>query len=208
MRLDPLLVFIIAPALMALVLVCYALPAIKKKRWLGLGTRVLGALLLLSLSALAMTLSVATAGYYALTHEALAATVQLRQLGDQRYSAIFSFPDGSQQAFELAGDQFSVEANIVKWHPFANILGLHTHYRLERVAGRYDILEHEQTRPRTVYALAQAASWDVLELKRHFAPLETLVDAEYGSATFAAAQELATYHIYVSTTGLLVRSAN
>src|SRR5207302_9656098 len=34
-----------------------------------------------------------------------------------------------------------LEKKKIKWHPWANLLGLHTAYQLDRVGGRYDRLE-------------------------------------------------------------------
>ena len=43
----------------------------------------------------------------------------------------------------MAGDQIYVDAHILKWTPAANLIGLHTAYELDRVAGRYDNIEQE-----------------------------------------------------------------
>ncbi|MDZ7801543.1 MAG: hypothetical protein U5K81_12225 [Trueperaceae bacterium] len=57
------------------------------------------------------------------------------------------------RTFALAGDQVWLDAQIVRWHPAANLVGLHTAYRLERIGGRYRTLDDERTAPRTVAAL-------------------------------------------------------
>ena len=45
----------------------------------------------------------------------------------------------------------------------------------------------------------------MFDLRRRFAILTPLVDAEYGSATFINANSTAEFRIMVSTTGLLIR---
>jgi hypothetical protein len=105
----------------------------------------------------------------------------------------------------LSGDELYVDARILKWRPWANIFGLHTAYELDRVAGRYQDLVQEQQQPRTVQSLAADREVDLFKLRRRYVLLSPLLDAEYGSATFAAADSPAQYEVRVSTTGLLIR---
>jgi hypothetical protein len=89
-----------------------------------------------------------------------------------------------------------------------NLLGLHTAYELDRIAGRWDDLADEQRRPRTVYSLSLEKAVDAFDLARRYRLFAPLVDAEYGSATFISALRPATFEVRVSTTGLLVRRVN
>ncbi len=98
-----------------------------------------------------------------------------------------------------------MDAHILKWKPLANFLGLHTAYELDRVSGRYVELEDEKTLPRTVFSLAAEKPWDMFNLRRRFALLGFLLDAEYGSATFIVADRSSSFEVRVSTTGLLLR---
>jgi hypothetical protein len=91
------------------------------------------------------------------------------------------------------------------WHPLANVLGLHTVYELDRVAGRYLDLAQEQQQPRTVHSLAPERRVDLFNLRQRYTLLAPLLDADYGSATFAAADRPTQYEVRVSTTGLLIR---
>ena len=105
----------------------------------------------------------------------------------------------------IAGDELYVDAHILKWKPLANFLGLHTSYELDRVAGRYLKLEDEQTKARTVFFLSQKKPIDIFNLRRRYTLFRPLLDAEYGSATFIAADQAAEFEVRVSTTGLLIR---
>ena len=125
--------------------------------------------------------------------------------GPQQFTATFTFADGRRRTFELTGDAIYVDALVVKWHPWANILGLHTAYQLDRVAGRYDRLEDEQTRPRRIYPLSTPNPVDMFQLARFLARFGPVVDAEYGSATFVSARQPAELELRVSTSGLLFR---
>lgn len=161
--------------------------------------------LLFALGALAATVAVGTSGYLALTRETSAASVQVQPIGPQHYSAIVRFPDGRSQSFDLAGDEIYVDARILKWKPVANLLGLHTAYELDRIAGRYHSLADERAAPRTVYALGLDRPVDMFSLRRRYVMLEPLLDAEYGSASFVPVTRPAEFDVRVSTTGVLIR---
>lgn len=203
------------PVVIAAVLVVLAvgfflagLAALKRRRLFGSAASLTLGLLLLSIAGLSATVGVAIHGYRAFTREEVVALVTTRPTGVQTFNATFAFPDGSERTFSLAGDEFYVDAHILKWKPVANLLGLHTAYELDRVAGRYTGIEDELERPRTVFTLRRDKPVDMFELRRRFPPLfGPLVDAEYGSATFMLAHERARFEVLVSTTGLLVRGA-
>ncbi len=163
------------------------------------------AILMLTFSALFATLTISTQGYRAFTREELVATVTTRTLGTQRFEALVRFPDERDTTFLLAGDEFYVDAHILKWKPIANLIGMHTDYELDRIAGRYLSLAEEQANPRTVFALSSAKPLDLFNLRRRHPLLGWLVDAEYGSGTFTATDDQAQFDILVSTSGLLVR---
>src|SRR5437899_4967983 len=183
-----------------------AVRAVRVRHWLGGTVRGLVALLLLALAALAATVTVGLQGYRALTFEEVAATVRTEPLGGQRFRATITLPDRRLAMYELAGDAFYMDAHILKWHPWASLLGLHTVYELDRVAGRYNAVADERARPHTAYELARSKPVDLFFIARRRL-LGPLVDAEYGSATFVAATRPATFEVRVSTTGLLARPA-
>ena len=162
-------------------------------------------LFLLSLGGLAGTISIGIQGYRALTREDVAARLFVRPAGIQQFSATVRFPDGHEVVYELAGDEIYIDAHILKWKSFANLLGLHTAYELDRVGGRYRSIEQERSAVRTVYSLGHDKLVDLFGLRQRFAFLAKLFDAEYGSATFVPVTREAELELRVSTTGLLIR---
>ncbi len=178
--------------------------ALRTRRFLSALVRVLFALVFLLIAALLGTITVGLRGYQALTFEEVAATVKTEPLGPQRFRATITLPDKRLAMYELDGDAFYIDAHILKWRPWVNILGLHTAYELDRVAGRYNVIADEQTKPHTAYSLAKGKPVDVFFLARRTL-LGALVDAEYGSAAFIAGNRPAEYDVRVSTSGLLMR---
>ena len=156
---------------------------------------------------LALTIAVGIQGYQALTHETLGATIAVTPSGPQRFDARVRFPDGREASFVIAGDELYVDAHVLKWKPIANVIGLHTAYDLDRIAGRYRSVEQERTATRTVYPLGAPRALDVFDLRSRYAWLAPLVDAEYGSATFVPVSKPTVLEVRVSTTGLLIREA-
>jgi hypothetical protein len=192
-------------AILSLILLIGAVRALMGKRWIGsLGSGGTGALFL-SLAALAATLGVSTQGYRALTLEEVAAVVTTVPTGERAFQAFVEFPDGRDTTFHVLGDQLLVDAHILKWHPLANVIGVHTQYELDRLSGRYLAIEDERAGPRTVHSLKTDKPVDLFELARRYTLLAFLVDTEYGSATYIQVQRPARFEVRVSTTGLLVR---
>ncbi len=202
---DRLTVVMAVFALVGAVFVVTALVAVRRRRLVGTATAMLLGLLCLALAALAGSVSLATRGYQALTREVVAAKVMTRMTGPQQFVATFIFPDGRRASFDLTGDGLYVDAHVVKWHPLANLVGLHTAYQLDRVGGRYDRLQDEQTRPRRVFPLSPPNPVDMFQLARFLARFGPVVDAEYGSATFVSARQPTELELRVSTSGLLFR---
>jgi len=194
-----------ASALLALVFSVSSWRALRRGRVIVLGARGLSALLFVTLGALCLALLAATQGYRALTREEIACEVRVEPVAAQVFRAHFTFPDGRQEVHTLRGDQLYVDAHILKWKPWANILGLHTAYELDRVAGRYAALDDERDKPRTVASIATSKRLDLFDLRRRYDRLGLVVDAEYGSATFVDVRSPAVLEVRVSTTGLLVR---
>ena len=203
--LNPLIVFAMFFALLGLIFLIITIVWIKKKKIFATAINFVTALLMLSLSTLFGTISVAIQGYQALTREELAAIIKVEPTGEQKFSARFLMPDGSEKIFSLAGDQLYVDAHILKWKPLANIFGLHTSYELDRVAGRYAILNDERTKVRTVHSLSKDKPLNMFDLRKRFAMFNPLLDVEYGSATFTNLSSAEEFRVMVSTTGLLIR---
>src|SRR5437762_11618586 len=181
-----------------------AISALGNKRWMAGALRGVLGLLFFALAALAGAITIGIQGYRALTYEEVAATVKAEPVAPPRFRATLTLRDRRLAMYELAGDAFYVDAHILKWHPWLNLLGLHTSYALDRVAGRYNAVADERTKPHTAYSLGRERWFDLFEVARRKV-LGPLVDAEYGSAAFVAGTRPAEWEVRVSTTGLLMR---
>jgi len=210
-RLEPqylLVGFTVLGALLAMPLAVISIRRLVKLR-IASGT------LLMLCSALVLALGVAAAlaaaslrTYNRLTHEQEAARVTMRQLGPNHYAVSVQPKSERARSFELHGDEWQIDARLLKWRPVATIVGFDTVYRLERLSGRYTDLAQERAAKRTVHGLAESAPVDFWALLRRAHEYLPLADALYGSAAFVPMAEGAEYVVTVSGSGLVVRPAN
>jgi hypothetical protein len=173
-----------------------------------------GSVLLLS-SALVLMIGIAAAlaaaslrTYNRLTAEQEAARVQMRQVAPKHFALSVQQKAGRAQNFEVLGDEWQVDARLLKWRPLATIAGFDTVYRLERLSGRYSDIAEERAAKRTVYGLADRSAIDLWSALRRYQEYLPLADALYGSAAFVPMAEGAEYVVSVSASGLVVRPAN
>jgi hypothetical protein len=164
------------------------------------------ALILLSVCAGLVAANLRT--YQRLTYEEPAGELQLTRLADRRFSAVLTYPDGQRADFTLDGDEWQIDARVLKWSGLANLLGFDAVYRLERIGGRYSRVADEVSQVRTVYDLnppRRIDLWDLVHQNHEWVPW---VDALYGSATFLPMADGALYEIKVAQSGLVARPLN
>src|SRR6185312_10373503 len=89
-------------------------------------------------------------GYRLLGEETPVVDIDAHILSPQRWAVTLTWPDGSTRRLELAGDDWRVEAVVLKWKLPAVLAGLPPLYRLARIDGRYDDPAQEASAPRTV----------------------------------------------------------
>jgi hypothetical protein len=165
-----------------------------------------GIVLLLAAAAALVSANLYT--YARLTHEQEAARVSIRQLGPRQYVVSVQERTAAPRHFELRGDEWQVDARVLKWRAMGNLVGFDTLYRLERLSGRYGDVALERTAPRTVHGLATQTPldlWSLLNAHHQYVPF---ADALYGSAVYVPMAEGAEYAVTVSTSGLVVRPTN
>jgi len=210
-RVDPqvlLIGFAALGILLALPLELAALGRLRRLRLMsGTVYFLLGAFLVL-VGVAAGLVAASLHGYRRLTHEQLAANVSVRQLGERHFALTLEAPAAAPRHFELRGDEWQIDARVLKWRAMGTLAGFDTVYRLERLSGRYADLPREKSGPRTVYALAQEEGLDVWPAIRRYHEWLPFADALYGSAAYVPLSENASYRVTVSNSGLVVRPTN
>ena len=147
--------------------------------------------------------------YRRLTHEQPLAELSFRRTAPERYVAVIEYPDSNKaRRYELAGDEWQLDARILKWTGLGNIAGLDARYRLERISGRFRNVEQERSARHTVYSLADDRGLDLWSLSRRYRRWLPFVDAVYGSAAYLPMADNARYSVSVDQSGLIARPLN
>jgi hypothetical protein len=192
-----------------LLLVALACQRLMRARFLAAGGSALAGLLLLAVAAAFFVVSLNLHTYARLTYEQPVAEIVLEERSPQRFRATLTqIPSGEMQMFVLAGDEWQLDARVLKWKGWANLLGLDAQYRLERVSGRYRDIEQERNAERTVYSLSENPGVDLWMLSTQYPKWFKFVDAVYGSATYLPMADGARYEVKMTQTGLIARPVN
>lgn len=143
-------------------------------------------------------------GYRRLAAEALVARLEMHALGAQRYAVTIALPDAAQYQVELAGDDWQLDARVIKWDPRAVVLGAPPLYRLDRISGRYHDIAQEGATGKSVVALSSSPSIDLWAIKRRFPRWLPWVDADYGSAAYLPFVDGGRFTVTLAAAGGLV----
>lgn len=159
--------------------------------------------------------------YARLTYERPVATVQLKQISPQYFEATIIQPPAQEgqparsAVYPLHGDDWRIEAQVLKWKPWANVLGLNTQYRLDRLSGRYQSIEQEINAERSVHPLSAPGEagplpWriDAWDAARRYRRYVDAVDTLYGGAAYMPMADGARYEVWITQSGLIARPAN
>lgn len=177
----------------------------------------------LALAAVCVLLAFNIHSYLRLTHEQTVARLSFRQLQPQIFQTTLHLANGETRHFQLYGDEWQLDARVLKWHNWAIVAGWDARYRLERLSGRYRDIEQERQRPRSVFDLRpelQLGDWplperwsqdvlhrvDLWHLGQSYPQLLPMVDAVYGSASYVPMYDGAQYEVRLSQSGLIARA--
>ena len=179
-----------------------------KLRLINGSGRVLVGLALLFAAAFAAALVFDLRTYFALTAEHPIATIQFSKLGPQHFQARLSDVEGRVTTTDLRGDQWEIDARVIVWKGYANLLGFHTLYRLDRLSGRYASIGQEIHEPHSAVALSSSSgldAWSLLHRHPHWMPW---MEASYGSGVYLPMADGAKYEVMLSRTGLTAHPVN
>lgn len=203
--------------LAAAVCVVLALPLLRRRRRPLSLRRPRRSPMALAVAAVLIVLAILLAGlalslrqFQRLATDHPVALIATTQLAPQRFRVALDTGDGSPREFEIAGDQWQIDARVVRWQLPALLAGAPALYRLERLSGRYADIDSERELPRTVHSLASGALSvlpDLFDIKRSHPRWLPFVDARFGSAAYLPMLDGGRFELVFNPRGGLVARA-
>jgi hypothetical protein len=206
LRLPATLLAILAAVVLvvALVQLLAARQHVHGRRHLAAGAHTLLMLVFLLLGIFLGGLAMSLRGYRFLSEETPVVQIDSHILSPQQWTLTLTWPDGATRQVMLSGDDFQVDAIVLKWKLPAMLAGLPPLYRLDRISGRYDDANQEMTARRTVIDFSQAGQGDLLDLKKQAPAWWPEVDTVFGSGAFLPLVDGGHYSVDLMRTGALV----
>lgn len=161
-------------------------------------------LVLVSLALLASALALSLDGYRRLSAEQPVARIGVRAFGPQQWALRVDLADGTHESAQITGDDWQLDARVIKWTPRAVSLGAQPLYRVERVSGRWRDAAKAKTAPPSVSAIGGDGMLDLWQLKRRYPAWLPWVDADFGSAAYMPLIDGARYDVTIAAAGGLI----
>lgn len=145
--------------------------------------------------------------YHVFTKEELVAIVECLPSSDRSFdfelqlTPVVNKKQQSPLNFGIKGEQWAVGGDILKWHSFANLLGLHSMYRLTRVEGRYRKAIDQKTKKPSVYPLTEEEESQFWKILYKFGDKLPLVSSVYGNTVYTDPSFTDPFKIYVTISG-------
>ena len=146
--------------------------------------------------------------YQALTKETAVATISFKQQSTQTFIATLTLADKSPINFMLQGDEWQLDAKMVKWKPLQVIFGTPAIFRVERLSGRYFDIQKERQQAKTAYQISTDEGLSIWKMLCQVSQRMSAVDAVYGSAVYLPMKNQAAYDVSMGLTGLVARPSN
>lgn len=179
----------------------------RRPRWLLGWIKGMVVLALLLVGGYAVLVAVSLTQYQSLADMQSIATVGVTRMGPQSWRVRLETTGSSPVTALISGDQWQLDARIIRFSGPLRWLGVAPGYQLERLSGRYIALEQERNSARTVTSLTSNQSWpDIWQLDHQFNL--PFVEGVYGNATFMPMADGAIFDVRLSGSGLVAVPAN
>ncbi len=179
----------------------------RRLRW-GRG---LSGILLIAIAVSVLWLTFLVQTYLGLTGEIKVAQVRATTLANVPHEMsveLILYDDNgnvaSDNTYLVMGDEWMLQGDIVKFPTWANVIGLHTGYKLTRFEGRYDSIEMERTAPHFAIELNGGDDGFFQAVNTHPTWYSWLAEASYGNAVF---QKPGTYNVFATQDALIAKPA-
>ncbi|WP_104097735.1 hypothetical protein [Stutzerimonas kunmingensis] len=195
-------------ALLAVIVLLVALRLLLGGHWLMGWLRGTCGFLVLLFAGLIGLIGYDVSTYAALPDKKPLVTVSFHAQGPQRYEV--SLEQGNEtRTVMLEGDLWQLDLHLLRWKSLAELIGLESGYRLERLSGRYLAVEQQNIARHGRVVLSEnplgVDIWDALQLERrdlHFLEPQVL------HVEYMPIADGAVYAVELTPTGLLAKPVN
>ncbi len=189
----------------------FGLRLLTKGTWFWGWLRGMGGVFFLLLAAACALVALDLRSYQQVLIDKPVATISFAAVEPQAFIATVALTDsGATAEYYLRGDQWQMDARIIRWKSLINRVGGKPGYKLHRISGRYLSIEDERSRERTVHSLRDPEEFgvDLWAWAYKYQENAPLIEAVYGSATFVPMADGALYEVALSHTGLVAKPLN
>lgn len=195
-------------AFIALLLLVIASKLLLRSGWLFGWVRGMVGLVFIALTLIFALTAFDVLSYRQLSQSKHLATISFKQLGKQEYSAALVLSDGSEKSYALKGDQWQMDARLIKWPDILGFSQIKPAYRMDRIQGRYYSIDQQQQTGQTVFALETSTYLDAWLLLNRYGRELNLIRMTYGSATYQPMADGAVFKVSLSQHGLVSEPFN
>ena len=197
-------IILLIPTLLLLLIALLLFAGARRTRGVGRFLRGVFGLLFFLLALALGGRGLALLNYLLIADDVAVAHLSMKQLGLQHFEVTLAPAAGNPRTLDLHGDQWEVDARVIRWKLSAQLAGFPPLYQLERIGGRYRDIVQEREATRSVQALNDTALFDVWTLKHRFPRWLPFVDADYGSGAYLPMVDSGRFDLFLNTRGGLV----
>ena len=195
-------------ALLAVIVLLVALRLLLGGSWLMGWLRGTCGFVVLALAGLIGLIGYDISTYASLPGEQPLVTLTFQAQGPQRYEVRLDQGKETRTAM-LEGDLWQLDLHMLRWKSLAELIGLESGYRLERLSGRYLAVEQQNLARYARVELSEKPLgvdiWQSLELGQRDMHL---VDAQMLRVDYMPIADGAVYTVELAPTGLIAKPAN
>jgi len=195
-------------ALLAVIVLLVALRLLLGGSWLMGWLRGTCGFAVLALAGLIGLIGYDISTYSALPNDQPLVTLTFQAQGPQRYEVRLEQGKETRTAM-LEGDLWQLDLHVLRWKSLAELIGLESGYRLERLSGRYLAVEQQNLARHGRVLLSEKPLgvdiWQTLELGQRDMHL---VDAQLLRVDYMPIADGAAYAVELAPTGLIAKPTN
>ncbi|MDX1504850.1 MAG: hypothetical protein R3221_03985 [Spongiibacter sp.] len=146
--------------------------------------------------------------YRNLAEEDKIGAIYIVENSPREFTLRIEHPDGEVAQYRVHGDQWRLEARVIRWDKAIASTGVKNLVKLQRVSGRYADLGRQAVSAATEHNIHRDEVVDTWQWLRQGDLIWRWVDVDFGSGVFAPLVDGAAYGIYLGRSGMFIQPEN